>query len=181
MKLLYTCIIEAESPLSIVSEESVFSHGFLTPFLHQHSVQLFRFVSTTIVDKLIQTNKKGYNSVHDGDLFLHCHIGSVIHVAITDKEYPPGVAYRLLGDIARPEANMETLFKKYSDVNNDAVYRIENDLEETKLILMSNVEKLFQRGEKLEDLVEKSEKLSVETKTFFKRARAKNRWCPWFW
>lgn len=191
MKLLYTAIlniIDAEQDVrghhdhSIVAEYSVFSEGFFTAIFHQPSVQLFRFVSSTIVNRLIRNGKQGYNSVDDGDLCLHCYIGKErIFTTITDKKYPPGVAYRLLEEISRQDADMESLFKSYQDPNNDVIYRIESDLEETKTVLMQNVEKLFQRGDKLEDLIEKSERLSAETKTFYKRARTSNRWCPWFW
>jgi len=108
-------------------------------------------------------------------------------VVITDKEYPESVALRILEKIVKQRSfitaeELGVIFKHYTNPLNDKLYKIKQDLEETKTVLHSNIEKLFRRGEQLEDIIEKTDQLSLETKTFFKRAKKTNRWCPFlFW
>ncbi|GFR65280.1 synaptobrevin-like protein YKT6, partial [Elysia marginata] len=50
----------------------------------------------------------------------------------------------------------------------DAMSKIQSELDDTKIILHNTIEAVLQRGEKLDDLVEKSEGLSMQSKTFYK-------------
>ena len=59
----------------------------------------------------------------------------------------------------------------------DNIKRIENDLDETKELLVDGLGKLLLRGEKLEDLVQKSEDLSFASKAFHQKSRELNRCC----
>lgn len=55
--------------------------------------------------------------------------------------------------------------------------KIQEELDETKIILHSTIEAVLQRGEKLDDLVSKSEGLSMQSKAFYKTARKTNACC----
>ena len=55
--------------------------------------------------------------------------------------------------------------------------KIYKDLDETKDILHKNMETLLDRGEKLDDLVDKSEGLSMSSKMFYKQAKKANGCC----
>ena len=55
--------------------------------------------------------------------------------------------------------------------------RIQEDVEDTKVILHSSIEAVLERGEKLDDLVSRSEVLSAQSKTFYKTARKTNACC----
>lgn len=60
--------------------------------------------------------------------------------------------------------------------------RLQADLDETKIILHNTISAVLQRGEKLDDLVAKSEDLSSQSKMFYKTARKTNQCCsliPW--
>ncbi|KAL3186155.1 hypothetical protein MRX96_027892 [Rhipicephalus microplus] len=59
--------------------------------------------------------------------------------------------------------------------------KIQADLNETKIILHNIIEAVLERGEKLDDLVAKSEDLSVQSKTFYKTARKSNQCCRILW
>ena len=50
-------------------------------------------------------------------------------------------------------------------------------LPQTKVILHKNMEDLLDRGEKLDDLVSKSEGLSSSAKMFYKQAKKTNSCC----
>ena len=59
----------------------------------------------------------------------------------------------------------------------DSLSKIHKDLDETKIILIDNIEQLMNRGEKLDDLVTKSEGLSSSAKMFYKQSRKANSCC----
>lgn len=46
--------------------------------------------------------------------------------------------------------------------------RVQQELDETKIVLHKTMESLLQRGEKLDDLVSKSDQLSSQSKVFYK-------------
>jgi len=62
----------------------------------------------------------------------------------------------------------------------DAMTKIQNDLDETKIILHNTITGILQRGEKLDNLVAKSEDLSMQSKVFYKTARKTNQCCQYY-
>ncbi|KAH7983832.1 hypothetical protein HPB52_014615 [Rhipicephalus sanguineus] len=64
---------------------------------------------------------------------------------------------------------LEAYLAKYQvPTEADAMTKIQADLDETKIILHNTIEAVLERGEKLDDLVAKSEDLSMQSKTFYK-------------
>lgn len=59
----------------------------------------------------------------------------------------------------------------------DPLLRMQEDLDETKIILRNTIEQVLVRGEKLDDLVSKSEDLSAQSKAFYKTAKKTNSCC----
>lgn len=57
------------------------------------------------------------------------------------------------------------------------ICNIMNDLDETKNIMIDNIDKLLERGENLETLVERTKYLSDDSKQFYKRAKKLNSCC----
>eukprot|EP00741_Cyanophora_paradoxa_P011218 tig00020554_g10838.t1 len=118
-------------------------------------------------------------------------------VAITDLEYTPRVAFSLLNkcmdefavkypnfaegpatDDSMPFPPLEEYLQKYQNpVEADKLAKIQKDLDETKIVLHKTIEDLLERGMKLEDLVEKSQDLSVQSKMFYKTAKKQNQCC----
>lgn len=107
-----------------------------------------------------------------------------------DAEYPPRVAFSLLSSIledfdsqvaewkseTRTEAiswpPLDKAIAKYQDpANADQIMRIQKNLDETREVLHNTIDSVLQRGEKLEDLVERSSELSSQSKLFYKQAR----------
>lgn len=125
---------------------------------------------------------------------------------ITDQEYPVRPAFSLLtkllddftakvpqssfknpGSISFSDINM--YIQKYQDPRQaDTIMRVQQELDETKIILVGVViekmeelkpteaqhktmESVLQRGEKLDTLVERSESLSAHSKAFYKTAK----------
>ena len=78
---------------------------------------------------------------------------------------------------------LDDYLKKYQNpVEADPMMKVQNELDETKIVLHNTIEAVLQRGEKLDDLVAKSEGLSMQSKTFYKTAKKTNACCSsWSW
>ncbi|KAJ1797526.1 palmitoyltransferase [Coemansia sp. RSA 2399] len=119
-------------------------------------------------------------------------------VAVTDMEYPAMVARSLVGKInsgfgeqyssrtvddatTKDQLEFEPLkdyLVKYQDPQQaDTIMQVQKELDDTKVVMHQTIESLLLRGEKLETLVEKSNDLSVQSKTFYKTAKKTNACC----
>ena len=58
----------------------------------------------------------------------------------------------------------------------DAVERIKKDMYESERVLQKNVEAILERGQKLEDLIQQSEQLSMQTKLMYKSVNKNPGW-----
>ena len=68
--------------------------------------------------------------------------------------------------------------KKYQDPSQaDSIMKVQQELDETKIVLHKTIESVLQRGEKLDSLVDKSEALSSSSRMFYKQAKKTNSCC----
>ncbi|XP_030751755.1 synaptobrevin homolog YKT6 [Sitophilus oryzae] len=166
-------------------------------FFQRGSVHEFmQFCCKTVVERTLPASRQ---SVQQGDYFCHVYVRSdnLAGVVISDHEYPQRVSHTLLTkildefsekipasnwpnlqekDVAFPQLN--TYLAKYQNPREaDALTKIQNELDETKIILHSNIQAVLERGEKLDDLVAKSEVLSTQSKAFYTTARKTNSCC----
>ena len=131
------------------------------------------------------------------------YVGQVYHradgligVALVDADYPQRVAQALINKVlddftvrypkpewSRPDGSFvlpdlkNQLLKFQDPAAADSLTRVQRDLDETKIILHKAMEQLLARGEKLDDLVAKSEDLSNGSKSFYKAAKKTNSCC----
>ncbi|KAM3961513.1 YKT6 v-SNARE homolog [Aphomia sociella] len=168
-------------------------------FFQRSSVQEFMtFVSKTIVERTQQASRQ---SVKEGEYMLqvYARADNLAGVLISDHEYPNRVAHTLITKILDeftasvpatnwPNGNEGTIdfpvlpqyLAKYQNPREaDALTKIQNDLDETKIILHDTIKAVLERGEKLDDLVEKSNSLSMHSKAFYKTARKTNSCCTY--
>ncbi|KAI4464928.1 synaptobrevin ykt6 [Holotrichia oblita] len=166
-------------------------------FFQRGSVQEFMgFVSKTIVER---TSAPSRQSVKEGEYMCHVYVraDNLAGVVISDHEYPSRVSHTLITkildefsqkvppsswsviterDVVFPQLN--AYLAKYQNPREaDAMTKIQEDLDETKIILHNTIDAVLQRGEKLDDLVAKSEGLSMQSKAFYKTARKTNSCC----
>ncbi|XP_060578846.1 synaptobrevin homolog YKT6-like [Ruditapes philippinarum] len=177
----------------LVSAYELSSFGFF----QRSSVKEFMNFSTKILVE--RTSPSCRSSVKEQEYVCHVYVKSnnVGAVVIADHEYPQRVAHTLLNkaiedfeakvdkklwsiakedEIKYPE--LEQFLQKYQNPREaDAMSKINADLDETKIILHNTIEAVLERGEKIDDLVEKSEGLSLQSKTFYKTARKTNSCC----
>lgn len=117
-------------------------------------------------------------------------------IIITSHDYPALVAHQLLSKVvdeflashprsswatSNPTLTMPSLHEyivKYQDpAQADSIMKIQKELDETKIVLHKTIESVLQRGEKIDDLVAKSDGLSAQSKMFYTQAKKQNSCC----
>lgn len=135
---------------------------------------------------------------HEGYV-VHCYVRSdgLGGTVTTDLDYPARVAFVLLGQLLEdfvaangdswktvdvPESvvfpKADEYLQKYQDPSEaDKVTKIQKDLDETTQILHKTIDSVLERGVKLDNLVDKSNDLSAQSKLFYKQAKKTNSCC----
>ncbi|AWP07433.1 putative synaptobrevin -like YKT6 [Scophthalmus maximus] len=165
-------------------------------FFQRSSIQEFMtFTSALIVERTSQGSRA---SVKEQEYLCHVYVrnDSLGAVVIADTEYPQRVAFTLLDKVLDefsrqvdsidwPSGNPETINYKTLDIHlskyqnpreADAMTKVQAELDETKIILHNTMESLLERGEKLDDLVAKSEHLGNQSKAFYKTDESEEGW-----
>jgi synaptobrevin homolog YKT6 len=120
----------------------------------------------------------------------------VAGIIISDHDYPALVAHQLLSKVvdeflakyprsswasSNPTLSFPELKEyivKYQDPQQaDSIMKIQKELDETKIVLHKTIESVLQRGEKIDDLVAKSDGLSAQSKMFYTQAKKQNSCC----
>jgi synaptobrevin family protein YKT6 len=74
------------------------------------------------------------------------------------------------------EATLQSYLVKYQDPKQaDTIMKVQAELDETKVVLHKTIESVLERGEKLDNLVERSNALSAQSKMFYKTAKKVSR------
>jgi len=155
-----------------------------------------KFSTRTIA---LRTNEGGMQVVEDAGykILVFRPVGKhgIVGAAVTDPEYPDRVAQSLLSKLTEdflaevPETNfndrtkitfpaIHAMLRKYQDPKEaDPIMKVQKDLDDTKVILHKTIESVLERGEKLDNLVERSNQLSGQSKMFYKTAKKTNSCC----
>ncbi|KAK4106239.1 snare-like protein [Parathielavia hyrcaniae] len=195
MKLYYVGVLDnTKKPalqLCAAHELSEFSR-----FTKNDYGNFMTMISKTVAER---TGAGQRQSVTEGDYVVHCYGRSegVAGVVIT-KDYPNLAAHSVLsklmdqflsevpltsiraaakdGDVSFPALN--DYLNNYQDANQaSSIAKIQQELDETKIVLHKAIDSVLQRGEKLDDLVAKSSDLSSQSKMFYKSAKKQNSCC----
>jgi len=192
MKIFSIAILknDTQPATSLVAEFELSQFGYF----QRGSVQEFMgFVSKTVAER---TEPGQRQSVEQDNYIGHVYarIEGVAGVLISDKEYPPRVAFSVLNKVLdeflvrfsedqwRPNtlvyAELKGYLEKYQDPKHaDSIMRVQKELDETKVILHKTIESVLQRGEKLDSLIERSDALSSQSKVFLRTAKKTNSCC----
>lgn len=199
MKIYYIGIIRPNNnnnnnskTLSLAEEKDLSSFSF---FQRSSVDQFMTFFAQTIAER---TDIDQRQSIEEGDYVGHVYTRKegISGVLITDKSYPIRPAFTLLNKICEDFLSQNSVEKidkstttiEFSELSNylikyqnpneaDALMKVQQELDETKIILQQSIENVLQRGEKLDSLVDKSEALTSSSKTFYKQAKKTNSCC----
>ncbi|KAJ7589553.1 Longin-like domain-containing protein [Mycena floridula] len=181
----------SSTTLSSVNDLSSFS------FYQRGSVAEFMtFLSRTVAERTTQGQRQ---SVQENNYTAHAYNRGgdeqLAAIIITDSEYPvrpvfslinklldefiskvPKTAWKDPASISFPE--IQAYIQKYQDPKQaDTIMRVQQELDETKIVLHKTIESVLERGEKLDDLVERSNLLSMSSKAFYKTTNRQNSCC----
>lgn len=197
MKLYYIGVLKPGSgkavELTSAKDLSQFSY-----FERTGVSQFMTFFSETVSQR---TNAGQRQSIEEGNYIGHTYtrLEGLSCVIISDKEYPVRPAYTLINKIldeylslhnksewenvtdSTPSLHYDKLdqyISKYQDPSQaDSIMKVQQELDETKIVLHKTIEGVLQRGEKLDSLVDKSEALSSSSRMFYKQAKKTNSCC----
>jgi len=170
-------------------------------FYQKGSVREFMsFFSRTVAER---TSHGQRQSVQENNYTVHAYnrggTEQLSAVVITDQEYPVRPAFSLLAKLLDdftvkvPQASyqsptslsstisfpeIQAYLTKYQDPRQaDAIMRVQQELDETKIILHKTIESVLERQEKLDILIASSNQLSLQSKTFYKTTKKQNSCC----
>lgn len=201
MKVYYIGILKKDPSstecLELAKAKDLSQFGF---FERSSVSQFMSFFANTVA---YRTDKGLRQSIEEGDNYVgHVYTrqdSELSGVIITDKEYPVRPVFTLLNkvldeflvqypnyntesDVSAFEkfenSNLQDYIAKYQDPKNaDSIMKVQNELDETKIVLHKTIESVLQRGEKLDSLVDKSHDLTNSSKMFYKQAKKTNSCC----
>jgi len=198
VKLYYISVLYKQENNKVVTlkyASDLSSFGF---FQRNSVLEFMRFTSKVVVERSELATRA---SVKEQEYLCHVFVRSdrLSGVIVSDHEYPHRVAHtlmsRILDDFSDKVAShlwpsivenganfigLDVYLNQFQNPREaDAMSKIQADLDETKIILHNTITSLLQRGEKLDDLVAKSEDLSSQSKVFYKTARKTNQCCQY--
>lgn len=163
----------------IKSAVDLSSFGF---FQRNSADDFLKFTTKMVVSRMEIATR---SSIKEKEYICHAFVraDNTAVVVVSDDEYPPKVAHTITLKILEefPQCNLDAYLRKFQDPKEaDSIMRLQAELDETKIILHSTIANLLKRGEKLDDLVAKSEDLSSQSKLFYKTAKKTTRCCEIF-
>jgi len=162
--------------------------------------EMITFFSKTITKRTAPGSRQ---SVQNEEYYVHVYMRSdgLCGCVTCDAEYPARVAFSLLSKvledfdtvfaagkpngwrIVRSDDALvwppleDTITKYQNPAEADQITRIQKNLDDTREVLHNTIDSVLARGEKLEDLVERSGELSTQSKLFYKQAKRANACC----
>ena len=195
-KIVAICVVKYSQtdanadPIILSAGYDVDSFGF---FQRDSIRQMCRFFSKTIVKR---ENPGARTQVQENDynIFIYKKMDGLAGTIIADKDYPARVALSLIQTVLgeyvtdvpgwRDITQQESVsYPKLADYTKkplqeiDRISKIQSDLDDTKQVMQKSIEGILSRGEKLEDLVSKSDDLTNQSKMFYRQAKKTNSCC----
>lgn len=176
MKIASIIIFNKENKNIILNKE-IYNVNDIPFFYRKNTKDLLKFLSKTIAERIenfkICITEKEY-------AIYALYNNNLVTIIITDKDYPQRIALSIL-DIISQDAkniNLENILEKYQNPNeNDQILIIQKNIEKTKFTMIDNIDNILKRGEKIDDLVAKSNTLSSDSKIFYNNSKKLNSWC----
>ncbi len=169
---IFAIIIINESDI-VNSAYELSSFGF---FQRSTVKEFIVFLSKEIMKR---TSLGQTQTIVDDKFAIHIQLrpNNIGYICICDSEYPQRVAYSILISLDL-ESILNDIIVKYQDPSTvDKITKINKDLDETITIIQKTITSVLNRGEKIDDLVLKSNDLSAQSKLFYKNTSDLNRCC----
>ncbi|KAF2644726.1 putative snare protein [Massarina eburnea CBS 473.64] len=206
MKVVYIGILKNESKPAFELSAERNLKGF-NYFTQNTVSQFMTFFAAQIAEKTEPGVRQDFvDEERAPDSVFHAYgrTEGVCGIIVTDKEYPSVVAQGLLSKVCdefvakyprtaytslQPPAKfasesllafpeLKDYIVKYQDPKQaDNIMKIQQELDDTKQVLHKTIESVLERGEKIDNLVAKSDGLSAQSKMFYTQAKKQNSCC----
>lgn len=198
MKLYSVFVLHKDDSSNTVKCLSSYADLGSFSYFQRSSVSEFMlFTSKVLVERCGPGTR---SSVKENEYLLHCFVRNdgLSAVCVSDQEYQQRVAMSFLGRVLdefttkvpavqwpgiKTEKDcsytgLKPLLDRWQNPRDaDPMTRVQEEVEETKMVMHNTIQSVLDRGEKLDDLVKKSENLSDQSKMFYTSARKMNKCC----
>ncbi|CRG94969.1 SNARE protein, putative [Plasmodium gallinaceum] len=173
------------------------------PFFHRSSLKEHIYFHSRLVCSRTPRGNREVIELESGIGHLHIYTNSENNISVlvlSTPSYPLRIAFGLIDNtqklfIEKCKGQYENitqdlkegvlfnnelneLLKKYQNPSEaDKLSKVQKDLDEVKDVMLKNIEDLLQRGEKLDDLMKKSQDLSNSSYQFYRQAKKNNQCC----
>lgn len=160
-----------------LTDFNYFTRGSIREYLYSGT----KIIATRIPSGIRECTKLRTKEIKDSKYLAHVYVqhNGVAGVVITDDEYPSRIAFSLLTKVLQhPDILLSSLMTQYQNPTEvDKLARIQQQLEDIKIVMHENIEEVLKRGESLDDLIRRSSDLSATSKIFYGKARDTNKCC----
>jgi vesicle-associated membrane protein 7 len=130
---------------------------------------------------LNETRRKTFEE--DTYKFHYKSEGERVYICVAHKETALRVAFAFLESVASqlnrdfnsPKKLLKDRMDFHNNPANDKITNLRNEIDEVKDVMMENIDRVLQRGEKLDALTDKSTRLAETAQDFHKSARTLKR------
>eukprot|EP01122_Echinamoeba_exundans_P002475 TRINITY_DN12414_c0_g1_i1.p1 TRINITY_DN12414_c0_g1~~TRINITY_DN12414_c0_g1_i1.p1 ORF type:complete len:207 (+),score=50.38 TRINITY_DN12414_c0_g1_i1:80-700(+) len=127
------------------------------------------------INKLLERVERGRKSYeHEGNSINYINANGRTYLAIAEKGTNGRIVFAYLEKIQKENAqDAGTLARhldSYNSDSNDKVKLIQKEIDSVKDIMMENIEHVLKRGERLEDLMDRTEVIASEASIFKRQA-----------
>uniref|UniRef100_A0A915NNN9 V-SNARE coiled-coil homology domain-containing protein n=1 Tax=Meloidogyne floridensis TaxID=298350 RepID=A0A915NNN9_9BILA len=197
MKLLSIMILHKNPSLGqtrlLKGEYELGSFSFFTK---RNAQEFMQFTAKLVSDRSATPSR---STIKEGEYFVHYHyFWTELEYYANINIYQSRVAFALLNKVladfsdripqslwasiqSERDCNYDQLpmfLTKWQNPREaDALTRVQDEVEETKVVLHNTMQSVLERGEKLDDLIKASENLSDQSKLFYTQARKMNKCC----
>lgn len=200
MKVFYIGVVLPKSGsegVELASSSDLSSFSF---FQRSQVAQFMKFFALTVCNRTPPGQRQSVEEGSDYVGHAYTRQEGLSAIIVSDREYPVRVAFSLLNKVLDEYLSkypknqwisattdnhsglefpqLDEYVRKYQDPQQaDTIMKVQQELDETKIVLHKTIESVLARGEKLDSLVDKSEALSASSRTFYKSAKKTNSCC----
>lgn len=159
----------------------------------------FSQITRVLLKKIDTTQDAKMSYVYDQYVFHYTVSGGLTFLCMCDHEFARLVAFRFLAKVESQFLTMfagrwstakayafnadfkgvlDSLMREYSAIKDEKISKIQDQISEIKLTMTQNIEKVLDRGERIEILVDKSQQMEEHAIKFHKQSvKLKRKFC----
>eukprot|EP01004_Peranema_trichophorum_P008433 NODE_7188_length_801_cov_159.171091_g6581_i0.p1 GENE.NODE_7188_length_801_cov_159.171091_g6581_i0~~NODE_7188_length_801_cov_159.171091_g6581_i0.p1 ORF type:complete len:207 (-),score=9.59 NODE_7188_length_801_cov_159.171091_g6581_i0:114-734(-) len=140
-------------------------------------------VCQRIVAQIPLNEKRKKTFDEDTYKFHYSSLGQRVYICVAHKEVPLRICYAFLDslepllnkDFNSPKKILKERMDFANDPANDKIGNLQTEIDEVKDVMMENIDRVLQRGERLDNLANKTNQLMENAQDFHRSARTLKR------